>query len=176
MDNSNYSNRRRDDYVLFSDDDDCEVKSSPISPYRRQLHKSPGLDNSYDLKQRYSKSESSYRLQGSVSPSNQHRHDNAGQRSPAHNLGGVYLGEEMDVSADEGSGGVVEGGARNAEGRGFRWFILVLAKMDLWKLLLVGGVVGVVFGSVYQGGFGSHFLASISSQGVWVVVGGCEVG
>ena len=103
------------------------------------------------------------------SPVGRHSKVNSYHGSPGKNVDGVFLGEEEQEFSGEGSG---RGNARamstpteGGKSGGWACFMMAVVRLDMWKLLLLGGMAGIVVAGVYQGGWSSKFTMGFSGQG-----------
>lgn len=177
-----HSSKKLKQYGLSSDDDDVVEHSlgancSPVSSLshrsgskkysrssERYLLKQEPMRSKYDNRPRNvvlgedGFSPLSRRLEGARSESNHNRNISSGI------FDDIHLGEEFE----DGVGGQIDEFEARADMDSF-WvlFLRWLGKMEWWKVLVFGCVMGVVFGALYRGG---GLYIGLSSKGECVCV------
>ena len=96
------------------------------------------------------------------------------------NTDGVHLGDEVKGCMDESNDQMVgfkgqvvgfKGQVDEAKGHveaSCTWFLWWLGKMEWWRVLVLGGVVGVIFCTIYQGGLNGGLYMGLFYKGKFI--------
>jgi len=171
MEDSFHDNHQWADGGCFSEDDEYDIRDTPLSQsLSRHANRSQSNEHSSSSKwtSKNRQRDSSLSDKKGFSPRSLHGKVDGNYRSPKKNIDGVFLGEEDLESSGKDSGHGGSSGVSAVSGSDSdRWagFVMAVIRLDLWKLLLLAGIVGIVVGGVYQGRWSSKFAVGFSGHG-----------